>query len=62
MLTDDITRLKNENDRLTEYNKKKEAELEKVNKEYVERLKYIPEDSCGDSYPSDELLKYLRGE
>ena len=60
-LTDSITRLTSENAKLTEYNKKKDAEISRINKEYVERLKNIPADSCGDSFPSEELLEYLRG-
>ena len=61
-LTADLDRLKADNDRLLKYNQKKDAEIAKINKEYVERLKNIPIDMCGDAYPSEELLKYYRGE
>ena len=61
-LTADLDELKAENERLIKYNQKKDAEIEKINKEYVERLKNIPVDACGDAYPSEELLKFYRGE
>lgn len=61
-LTEDLNRLKADNERLLKYNQKKDAEISKINKEYVERLKNIPVDACGDAYPSEELLKYYRGE
>lgn len=47
---------------LKEYNKKIAQEMEKIEKEYKERFQNIPKDSCGDSKPSEELLKYLKGE
>ena len=47
---------------LKEYNKKIAKEMEKIEKEYAQRFQNIPKDSCGDAKPSEELLKYFKGE
>lgn len=54
--------LQQDNDNLIAYNKKKDAEIKKINKMYEEKLNSIPADLCGDSKPSKELLQYLRGD
>ena len=54
--------LQQDNDNLIVYNKKKDAEIKKINKMYEEKLNSIPADLCGDNKPSKELLQYLRGD
>lgn len=54
--------LQQDNDNLIAYNKKKDAEIKKINKMYEEKLNSIPADLCGDTIPSKELLQYLRGD
>lgn len=54
--------LQQDNYNLIVYNKKKDAEIKKINKTYEEKLNSIPADLCGDSKPSKELLQYLRGD
>lgn len=61
-LIENLDKVQAENEKLLKYNQKKDAEIAKINKEYVERLKNIPVDACGDAYPSEDLLKYYRGE
>ena len=56
-----LVTLQKDNDNLIAYNKKKEAEIKKLNKEYEEKLNQIPADVCGDIVPSKELLQYLKG-
>lgn len=56
-----LVTLQKDNDNLIAYNKKKEAEIKKLNKEYEEKLNQIPADVCGDTVPSKELLQYLKG-
>lgn len=58
---DKIKVLTEENTRLVEYTLKKDAEIKDIEKEYQEKLKNIPADSCGDVKPSKKLLVYLRG-
>ena len=53
--------LQQNNDNLITYNKKKDAEIKKINKAYEEKLNNIPADLCGDTVPSKELLQRLRG-
>ena len=56
-----LTVLQQNNDNLITYNKKKDAEIKKINKTYEEKLNSIPADLCGDTVPSKELLQHLRG-
>ena len=49
-----------ENDRLVAYNKKIEKSMKEIEKEYNERFQNIPKDSCGDAYPSKDLLEFLK--
>lgn len=52
--------LKQENIRLNEYIIKKDLELKNLEKHYQEMLMNIPKDSCGDTFPSNELLEYFK--
>lgn len=56
-----VIALQQSNDNLMMYNKKKDAEIKKINKTYEEKLNSIPADLCGDTVPSKELLQHLRG-
>lgn len=56
-----VIALQQNNDNLITYNKKKDAEIKKINKNYEEKLNSIPADLCGDTVPSKELLQRLRG-
>lgn len=56
-----VIALQQNNDNLITYNKKKDAEIKKINKTYEEKLNSIPADLCGDTVPSKELLQRLRG-
>ena len=56
-----VIALQQNNDNLITYNKKKDAEIKKINKAYEEKLNNIPADLCGDTVPSKELLQRLRG-
>ena len=56
-----VIALQQNNDNLIAYNKKKDAEIKKINKKYEEKLNNIPADLCGDTVPSKELLQHLRG-
>ena len=56
-----VIALQQNNDNLIAYNKKKDAEIKKINKTYEEKLNSIPADLCGDTVPSKELLQHLRG-
>lgn len=55
-----IINLTTENKKLNEYNQKRDIEIKKLEKEYAERINNIPKDNCGDSKPSDELLKFFK--
>ena len=52
--------LKQDNERLLEYNQLKDEEIKNIEKEYMEQLNNIPVDTCGDAKPSKELLNYLK--
>lgn len=52
--------LVNENQKLSEYIKNKDEQIDKINKEYLELINNIPSDKCGDAYPSNELLEYYK--
>ena len=56
-----VIALQQNNDNLITYNKKKDAEIKKINETYEEKLNSIPADLCGDTVPSKELLQRLRG-
>ena len=55
-----IMALQLDNDKLNEYNNKKNKEIKEVEQKYKEILNNIPSDSCGDVKPSQQLLDYLR--
>ena len=55
-----IMALQLDNDKLNEYNNKKNKEIKEVEEKYKEILNNIPSDSCGDVKPSQKLLDYLR--
>lgn len=57
---DNITTLQQDNKKLVAFIEQKDLEIKELEKEYTDRLKNIPKDSCGDSKPSADLLKYLR--
>jgi len=52
--------LKADNARLVEFNKRRDAEIAKIEQEYAERLKAIPADPCGDMRPNADLLRFLK--
>lgn len=52
--------LKADNDKLVEYNNRKNEEIKDLENKYKEKLKNIPKDSCGDMKPSKELMEYFR--
>ncbi|MBO4622542.1 MAG: hypothetical protein J5691_01510 [Bacilli bacterium] len=49
-----------ENQKLTEYNKRKDKEIKDLNKAYQDQLAKIPADACGDLKPSKELLEFFK--
>lgn len=55
-----IITLKQDKDRLVEYNITKDKEIAAIKDKYKDRLNNIPKDDCGDVKPSKELLNYLR--
>ena len=64
-----IITLKQDKDRLVEYNITKDKEIAAIKDKYKDRLNgyyiattdsEIPKDDCGDVKPSKELLNYLR--
>lgn len=60
ILTNKNNTLIKENQKLSAYIEKKDQEIAQINKEYLEMIKNIPADKCGDAYPSEELLEYYR--
>lgn len=54
---DEITK---ENARLVEYNKARDTEIKKLEKQYQTKLNAIPADLCGDMKPSKELIEYFK--
>lgn len=54
---DEITK---ENARLVEYNKARDTEIKKLEKQYQAKLDAIPADLCGDMKPSKELIEYFK--
>ena len=54
---DEITK---ENTRLVEYNKARDTEIKKLEKQYQTKLNAIPADLCGDMKPSKELIEYFK--
>ena len=54
---DEITK---ENARLVEYNKARDTEIKKLEKQYQAKLNAIPADLCGDMKPSKELIEYFK--
>lgn len=54
---DEITK---ENTRLVEYNKTRDTEIKKLEKQYQTKLNAIPADLCGDMKPSKELIEYFK--
>ena len=55
-----IMALQIDNDKLNEYNNKKNQEIKEVEEKYKEILNNVPSDSCGDVKPSQQLLNYFR--
>lgn len=49
-----------ENTRLVEYNKARDTEIKKLEKQYQTKLNAIPADLCGDMKPSKELIEYFK--
>lgn len=56
---DEITK---ENARLVEYNKRRDSQIKKLEKEYQDKLNSIPADLCGDMKPSKELIDFFTKE
>lgn len=56
---DEITK---ENARLVEYNKVRDTQIKKLEKQYQDKLNAIPADLCGDMKPSKELIEYFKKE
>lgn len=54
---DEITK---ENARLVEYNKARDTQIKKLEKQYQNKLNAIPADLCGDMKPSKELIEYFK--
>ncbi len=55
-----LTTLQEENQKLLEYNKKKDIEIKNLQDKYKQQLQNIPNDICGDAKPSKELLEYFK--
>jgi FtsZ-binding cell division protein ZapB len=55
-----IMALQIDNDKLNEYNNKKNQEIKEVEEKYKEILNNVPSDLCGDVKPSQQLLNYFR--
>lgn len=55
-----LTTLQEENQKLSEYNKKKDTEIKNLQDKYKQQLQNIPADICGDAKPSKELLEYFK--
>lgn len=55
-----LTTLQEENQKLSEYNKKKDTEIKNLQDKYKQQLQNIPTDVCGDTKPSKELLEYFK--
>ena len=49
-----------DNKKLVTFIEQKDLKIKELEKEYTDKLKNVPKDSCGDSKPSADLLKYLR--
>ena len=54
---DEVTK---ENARLVEYNKARDTEIKKLEKQYQAKLNAIPADLCGDMKPPKELIEYFK--
>lgn len=54
---DEITK---ENAHLVEYNKARDTQIKKLEKQYQDKLNAIPADLCGDMKPSKELIEYFK--
>ena len=48
------------NQKLLEYNTQKQAEIKEIEQKYKDLLNAAPSDKCGDTKPTEELLKFLR--
>ena len=55
-----IESLRIDNEKLVEYNNKKDQQIKEIQDTYQKRLNSVPKDTCGDVKPSEELLEYLR--
>ena len=55
-----LNEITKENARLVEYNKVRDTEIKKLEKQYQAKLNAIPADLCGDMKPSKELIEYFK--
>ena len=55
-----ILALKQDKDDLLSYISTKESEIENIQNKYKDKVNNIPKDECGNAYPSEKLLKFLR--
>jgi len=55
-----IESLRTDNEKLMEYNTRKDQQIKEIQDTYQKRLNSVPKDTCGDVKPSEELLEYLR--
>lgn len=61
-VTCQLDTLTKENARLVDYNKRRDTEIKKLEKQYQEKLNAIPADLCGDMKPSKELIDFFTKE
>lgn len=54
--------LTKENARLVDYNRHRDSEIKKLEKQYQAKLNAIPADLCGDMKPSKELIDFFTKE
>lgn len=59
-VTCQLDTLTKENARLVDYNKRRDSEIKKLEKQYQDKLNAIPADLCGDMKPSKELIDFFR--
>ena len=61
-VTCQLDTLTKENARLVDYNKRRDSEIKKLEKQYQDKLNAIPADLCGDMKPSKELIDFFTKE
>lgn len=59
-VTCQLDTLTKENARLVDYNKRRDSEIKKLEKQYQDKLNAIPADLCGDMKPSKELIDFFK--